>query len=89
MFISVPVDSRGNTTTVNVSYIAFTVGAPRHIGGGTLIHMGVRVLGYEKRVRLAQVYTTMSKERVDSMIEDAGADIRLHKSEHMFGRGNC
>ena len=89
MFISVPTDVRGNTTTVNVSYIAFTASAPRHIGSGTLIHMGVRVLGYEKRVRLAQVYTTMSKDRVDSMIEDAGADIRLHKPEHMFGRGNC
>lgn len=87
MFISVPVDNRGNTTTVNIDYVAFTVAAPRH-QTGTYIHMGVRVLSYEKRVRLAQVYTTLPKGRVDALIEDAGASIRLHKPEHMFGRGN-
>ncbi len=88
MFIRLPVDAHGNTLTIAVDHIAYIGRAPKYRGPGTLIHLGVRVLQYERRMKLAVVYTTLPKDRVDALIAGAGASIQDYKPGHMYGRGN-
>jgi hypothetical protein len=86
--IKVPTDNRGSTATVNLDHIAFVSKESKADGGGALIHLGVRCLGMERRVRLAVVRTTVSKERVDELIRSAGALVVDSKPEYLYGRGN-
>lgn len=64
--IKLPINNRGESVTVGVEYIAFVTKEPN--GSGSLVHMGVRTLGMERRVRLAVVRTILSKDRVDDML---------------------
>lgn len=88
MFLKLPIDGRGNTVTVGIEHIAYVCPAPAYQGTGSLIHLGVKVLQYEKRVKLAVVYTTLTKDRVDEMIDRVGGVIQDYKPGHMYGRGN-
>jgi len=64
--IKLPTNSRGDSVTIAVEYIAFVTKEPN--GTGSLVHMGVRTLDMERRVRLAVVRTILSKDRVDDML---------------------
>lgn len=86
--IRVPTDNLGNTATVSLDHIAFVSKEPRSSGSGTLIHLGVRVIEMERRVRLAVVRTPLSKDRVDEMIRSAGSLVVDFKPSYLHGAGN-